>query len=70
MSDILDSNWRFILYPLSFLIPLFGVIYGVIQLMSYEKAVKKWGKVHIIIGIIGIVTYCVITSLILLKILS
>lgn len=69
MSDILKSNWKYTLYPLSFLIPLFGIIYGLIQLLSYDEKIRKWGKIQIILGILGVATYCSISITILIRIL-
>jgi len=53
----LEPKWLW--YVLSFIIPLLGIILGIIYLKKPEADVKAFGKTCLIVAIISIVLWCV-----------
>ena len=51
-----EPKWLF--YVLSFLVGLFGIIFGIIYMTKEDEASKKFGKVCLLLGLLPMVIGC------------
>ena len=49
---------KVLFYILSFVISLFGIIFGAIYMSKDDAEVKKFGKVCLLLGLIPMLLYC------------